>query len=102
MDGWIAREGLKAVSRERLRVLSRKSDLRGALQAGSHLGAIAGTTCGLIWLTPIAPWTFWPLLFLQGVLINCLYAGLHELSHWTAFRTKALNDVFGHLFGLAT
>ncbi|HEY2483320.1 MAG TPA: fatty acid desaturase, partial [Caulobacteraceae bacterium] len=31
-----------------------------------------------------------------------LYAGQHELSHWTAFRTKLANDAVGHLFGFAT
>jgi fatty acid desaturase len=36
------------------------------------------------------------------VLINCLYAGQHEMSHWSAFRTRWLNDAFGHVFGLAT
>ncbi|HEY2177880.1 MAG TPA: fatty acid desaturase [Caulobacteraceae bacterium] len=102
MDDWIAREGLRTLSRVRLRALSRKSDLRGALQAGSHLAALAATTVGLIWLVPAAPLTFAPLFFAQGVLINCLYAGQHELSHWTAFRIKGLNDIFGHAFGFAT
>jgi len=102
VEDWIARDALKAVSRERLRALSRKSDLRGAVQTASHLGAIAATTAGLVWLAPLAPWAFVPLFIAQGVLINCLYAGQHELSHWTAFRTKAANDVVGHLFGFAT
>ena len=35
----------------------------------------------------------------DGVLINFLYAGQHEMSHGTVFRTKALNVVFGRLFG---
>ncbi|HXV01284.1 MAG TPA: fatty acid desaturase [Caulobacteraceae bacterium] len=102
MDDWIAREGLPTIRRERLRALSAKSDLRGAVQAASHLGALATTTAGLIWVAPAAPLAYAPLFFTQGVLINCLYAGQHELSHWTAFRTKALNDVFGHLFGFLT
>ncbi|MGH7022436.1 MAG: fatty acid desaturase [Caulobacteraceae bacterium] len=102
MEGWIARDALKAVSRERLRALSRKSDARGAVQAASHVGAITLTTAGLALLSPAAPWTFIPLFLAQGVLINCLYAGQHELSHWTVFRTKAANDLLGHAFGLAT
>ncbi len=102
MEGWIARSGLQAVSRERLRALSRKSDGLGALQTASHLGAIAATTTALIVLVPAAPWAFGPLFLAQGILINCLYAGQHELSHWTAFRTKPLNDLVGHLFGFAT
>jgi fatty acid desaturase len=102
MDGWIARGGLQTVNRERLRALSRKSDLAGALQTASHVGAIAVTTTGLLVLAPVAPWTFALLFVAQGILINCLYAGQHELSHWTAIRTKRLNDVVGQLFGFAT
>jgi fatty acid desaturase len=102
MEDWIAREGVRTVRRERLRALSAKSDWRGWLQTGSHVGAIAATTSGIIWLVPAAPWTALPLYFLQGVLINCLYAGQHELSHWTVFRTKPVNDLVGHVFGVAT
>jgi len=102
MESWIARDALKVVDRERLRALSVRSDLRGALQATSHVAAIGVTTAGLLWLVPAAPWTWAPLFLVQGALINCLYAGQHELSHWTAFRTKALNDAVGHVFGLAT
>ena len=100
MDDWIARDAQRFVSRERLRALSRKSDLRGAVQTTSHVAAIAVTAAGLIWLA--TPWTLAPLFIAQGVLINCLYAGQHELSHWTAFRTKAANDVVGQVFGFAT
>ena len=93
MDGWIAKAGFQAVSRERLRALSRKSDAWGVLQTASHVGAIAAITSGLLFLVPIASWTVVPLFLAQGILINCLYAGQHELSHWTAFRTRELNDL---------
>jgi len=102
MDDWIARNGLQVVRRERLRALSARSDLRGWVQTGSHVGAIGATTAGLIWLAPAAPWAWTPLFLGQGILINCLYAGQHELSHWTAFRTKWLNDVVGQVFGFVT
>jgi fatty acid desaturase len=102
MDDWIAKDALKAVNRERLRILSRKSDLRGAVQTASHLGAIGASTAALGWLAPLQPWVLVPAFFAQGVLINCLYAGQHELSHWTAFRTKWANDGVGHLFAFAT
>jgi fatty acid desaturase len=102
MEGWIAKDGLQAVSRERLRALAQKSDAGGALQTASHLGAIAATTTGLLILVPAARWTFVPLFVAQGILINCLYAGQHELSHWTAFRSRPLNDLVGHPFGFAT
>jgi fatty acid desaturase len=102
MEDWIAREGRALVPRDRLRALSVKSDARGALQAGSHAAAIAATTAGLVFAYPATPWVWLPLAFAQGVLINCLFAGQHELSHWTVFRTKWVNDAVGQLFGFAT
>jgi fatty acid desaturase len=102
LDEFVAPGAGRLIPRETLRRLSVRSNARGAVQASSHLGAIGLTTAAIL-ATPVeALWLLAPLLFVQGVLINCLYAGLHELSHWTAFRTKPLNDAFGHLFGFAT
>ena len=81
----------------RLRELSVKSDARGLLQLGSHVGAVmlSGTAVALTW------GTYWvvPVFIIHGVLFNFLYAGQHELSHWTVFRTQGLNEFFGRLFG---
>ena len=67
------------------------------MQLGSHLGAIAlaATLLALTWGT----WWAVPAFVVDGVLINFLYAGQHEMSHGTVFRTKKLNEVFGRLFG---
>jgi fatty acid desaturase len=78
-------EGLergRLIDRDRLRALSRRSDLRGWLQTG-------------FW----GSWFAAPVFVLHGVLINFLYAGQHELSHSTVFRTRRLNEVFGRLIG---
>jgi hypothetical protein len=40
-----------------------------------------------------------PAFVVHGTLINFLYAGQHEFSHWTVFKTKKLNEIFGRLFG---
>ena len=85
------------ISPQRLRSLMQRSDLRGALQVGSHFGAIA-VAAVLLWQA----WgSFWavPVFMVHGVLINFLYAGQHELSHTTVFRTKWLNMIFGRLIG---
>ena len=81
----------------RLKELSVKSDLRGFIQLGSHVAALSilGITLSLTWGTPWAV----PAFVLYGTLINFLYAGQHELSHWTVFRTKGLNEFFGRVFG---
>jgi fatty acid desaturase len=81
----------------KLKELSVKSNLRGFGQLGSHFGALALTGAALLRL-----WgTVWalPLFIIHGVLINFLYAGQHELSHWTDFRTKGLNAFYGRVVG---
>ncbi len=95
MDEVFGRRDLIASSR--LKELSVKTDARGLLQAGSHIGAVAvtGTALALTWGTVWAV----PLFVLHGVLLNFLYAGQHELSHSTVFRTQRLNEIFGRLFG---
>ncbi len=107
MEGWIARSAVGLVPRARLRELSRRSNLRGALQTLSVLGALAISTAVLALAAPRAALPLWAVALVgaflsQGVLLNCLYAGQHELSHWTVFEAKPLNDLVGHLFGALT
>ena len=95
MDAEFSRR--KLIEPAELRALYARSDLRGALQALSHFGAIA-VTGALLWLT----WGTWwavPLFMAHGVLINFLYAGQHELSHGTVFATKAANEWLGRVIG---
>ena len=84
------------VSPKLLKELAQKSNRRGWQQTLSHLGAILICTIGLVftWGTAFAI----PLFLVQGILINCLYAGVHELSHNTVFKTRGLNEFFGRLF----
>ena len=84
------------VSPATLKSLKGRSNLRGWIQTGSHLGAIALCTYALI-LNWGSAWAI-ALFCIQGILINCLYAGVHELSHKTVFKTEKLNEFFGRLF----
>jgi fatty acid desaturase len=95
MDEVFGRRDLIAPAR--LKELSVKSDGRGFLQLGSHLGAVvlSGSAVALTWGTL---WAI-PAFIVHGVFFNFLYAGQHELSHWTVFRTQRLNEIFGRLFG---
>lgn len=79
-----------------LKALGQRSDLQGWLQTGAHLGAIMINTLLLsqVW---DSLWAI-PLFLTQGILINCLYAGVHELSHNSVFKNKKLNELFGRLF----
>jgi len=95
MDEVFGRRDLIAPAR--LKELSVKSDARGWLQLGSHVGAVvlSGTGVALTW------GTLWvvPIFIVHGILFNFLYAGQHELSHWTVFKTQGLNEFFGRLLG---
>ncbi|HEY6484545.1 MAG TPA: fatty acid desaturase [Steroidobacteraceae bacterium] len=95
MDEIFGRRDLIAAAT--LKELSVKSDLRGLVQLTSHLAALALTGSGLLlcWGT----WWAVPLFLAHGILINFLYAGQHELSHWTVFRSQSLNELFGRMFG---
>ena len=94
MDDWIARKDL--IEPRRLKALSQRSDLRGWSQVLSQLGAL-----GLTGYAIHALWGSWwvaPVFVAHGVILwGFCYAGQHELGHWTVFRSKALNDAFGHL-----
>lgn len=81
----------------RMRDLCTPSDVRGILQAVSHIGAIV-VTGTLLWSLRDSAWAI-PLFIIHGTLLNFLYAGQHELSHWTVFRTRWLNEWLGRLFG---
>ncbi len=95
MDAEFSRR--KLLERDHLRALYERSDARGLVQAGSHFGAIV-ITGYLLWQT----WGTWmavPVFMIHGILVNFLYAGQHELSHGTVFKTKWLNEWLGRLIG---
>ncbi len=87
----------KLIEPQALRAMMQRSDLRGALQAGSHFGAILLT--GLLLAATWGSWWAVPVFIAHGTLINFLYAGQHELSHGTPFKTKALNEWVGRVIG---
>lgn len=95
MDEVFARRDL--IDPPALKALCRPSDLWGFAQVGSHLGvlAITGTLLVKAWGSA---WGI-PVFVIHGALLNFLYAGQHELSHWTVFRTRGLNEWFGRAFG---
>ena len=95
MDEVFARR--EVIDAAKLRSLCVPSNVRGATQVVSHLGAIA-VTGTLLWHWRDTWWVL-PIFAAHGVLLNFLYAGQHELSHWAVFRTGWLNEWLGRLFG---
>lgn len=95
MDEVFARKDL--IDGQTLKALSAKSDARGYLAVATRFGALGLSG----WWLLLSSGTLWmiPAFMVHGVLINFLYAGQHELSHWTVFKTKGPNEFFGRLFG---
>jgi fatty acid desaturase len=95
MEGFVGRRGL--IEAKRLRSLSQRSNLRGALQMGSHVSALIATGIAL----KLSWGTLWavPVFMAHGTLLSFLYGGQHELSHSTVFRTRWLNEAFGRAIG---
>ena len=89
----------KLVTPAELKDLNARSDLWGAGQMASHLGAIL--FAGYLHSLALGTGWMWLTGFGLGVLLNFLYAAQHELSHATVFATRKVNVVFGRLIGFA-
>ena len=87
----------KLLTPAELRALTERSDLQGALQMSSHLGAIV--IVAILHAQAMGTGWVWVTGFVLGVLLNFLYAAQHELSHATVFKTRQLNEVFGRIIG---
>ena len=81
----------QAGERADLMRLAPRSDAKGLRQLGCHLGALAASGI-LVWSARGSLWLL-PAMVGHGVLLASLFAPLHESVHWTAFRTRRLNDV---------
>lgn len=88
----------RPIDRATLSALSEKSDLPGIIRVASHYGMILllGT---LIWFVTSRYGVLWalPLMVAQGFFVAFLFIVMHETAHKTAFRSKALNLVFGQI-----
>lgn len=95
MEDFVGRKNL--IPPARMRELCKRSDWKGGVQTASHFGAIGVTGVGL-YLT----WGTWwaaPIFVAHGILLNYLFAAQHEFNHYTAFKTRWINDVFNRITG---
>jgi fatty acid desaturase len=97
MEDWTNQDSGPLITPERLKQLSARSDWRGLVQLLSQVVALAATST-LITVTQRAWWIVLPFIA-QGIVLNCIYAGQHEMSHRTAFRSRALNAWIGEIIG---
>jgi fatty acid desaturase len=88
-----------ALTRRELKALMVRSDKPALLRVSGFVAMLAVTST-LIYLAK-GSWLIWPAMFLQGVVIVHLFALQHECVHYTAFKTRKLNDVFGNICGYA-
>ena len=90
------------IEREKLRELSKRSDLQGWFQAGGHLALFVCTGTLVYFFWSQENWFgFTIALFAHGTSGTFL-SGVapHECGHGTVFRTKWLNKFFMYLFSL--
>lgn len=92
-------KGRNALDIAVIRRLSGRSDVRGIIQAVTHLGLLAGTGT-LIWLAQPNWWLMIPAMIVHGFAIVTFFAPMHECVHRTAFKTPWLSEAFGWLAGL--
>jgi len=93
------------VDGENLKVLTKRSTVRGLLQAGSFfLLYFFLTEAGLIFFLN-RQWVLMVIAcYIHSVFTSFLGTGaaMHELSHGTPFRSKRINEVFNTMFGFLT
>lgn len=82
-----------------LKLLSRRSSGRAALQLAMHLALIAATSAAIAAVRS-QPVLLVPAMVLQGWLLLALFAPLHETAHHTAFESRTANLIVGWACGL--
>ncbi len=93
------------MDKETLRQLTARNDLRGWIQSGSFLLIYAALTALAIYFFSVRWWI--PMIvacYLHSLFVNMMgiSAAVHELSHGTPFKTKAVNEFFLYLFSFLT
>lgn len=89
--------GRDVVPQAIVKALQRRRDGPGLVYLASHLSLILGAAY-LVYVTLGTGWV-WLAMFLLGAVSVFLFAPMHECWHWTAFRTRWLNDAVGMLCG---
>jgi fatty acid desaturase len=79
--------------------LSVRTDAPAAARALCHLGAVVLGGWAL-WQALGTAWAV-PLALLQGYFVAFLFTVVHETAHQTAFKTRSLNYLLGHIAGFA-
>lgn len=87
-----------ALTRRELKQLMRRTDKPAFQRLAIWLCLLCLTAYG-IWLTQ-GSWLMLPAMFVHGVVLVHHFSLQHECCHYTAFKTRWLNDVAGNVCGL--
>ena len=89
------------IDKDLLRRLTARSDAQGLLQAGSFVLIFAATISLVLFFYLRRLW----IPMAAACYLHCLFfsflgmqTAVHELSHFTPFKSKWLNEIFHHLF----
>jgi len=91
------REG--AISRKELKDLMKRSNKPAVIRITIWL-ALLSFTSYLIWLS-IGSWYLLPAMFIHGIILVHHFSLQHECCHYTAFKTRKLNDIIGSICGFS-
>ena len=87
------------IETEALRRLYERSDAKGLAQSLGYLGLIVATGSTAYYSAYHWPWWATVLLvFLHGTCSAFMINAVHEIGHYTVFKTKWLSTFFVHLF----
>ncbi len=85
------------ITRAELKQLMRRSNGPAFLRLTLWVVTLA-VTGSLIYVSMGTLWV-WPAMFLHGVVLVHHFSLQHECCHYTVFKTRWLNDVFGNICG---
>jgi len=87
-----------ALTRAELKALMRRSDKPAVLRLIVWVMILLATS-SLVWLA-LGSWFLIPAMFVHGIVLVHHFSLQHECCHYTAFKTRWLNDVVGNVCGL--
>lgn len=93
----IAEETVFKLSKPIVKQLSQRSDQKGLVQLFGHLALLCLTALAVSQTE--SGWLYIFALLLHGVVLNFVFAPLHETIHYTAFKSIELNNSVAAVFG---
>ena len=85
------------ITRKELKTLMKRSNIPGLIRLSFWFATMAGTGT-LVWLG-MGSWWVVPAMFVHGILLVHHFSLQHECTHFTAFRTRWLNNLVGAYCG---